>query len=78
MTLRELLSCYDENCLARLKLFDRDWNEKILKICFNPGSDLEWVYEDDVIEFDAIADCRILRWYASTDAWIRVMLDTEF
>ena len=78
MTLRELLSCYDEMSPARLKLFDREWNEKILVICFNPGSDLEWVYEDAMIELDAIADCKILKWYAGTDGTIRVMLDTEF
>ena len=78
MTLRELLSCYDENCPARIKLFDREWNEKILRICFNPGSDLELVYEDDMIELDAIADCKIIRWYSATDGSIRVMLDTEF
>ena len=61
MTLRELLSCYEENCRARLKLFDREWNQKILKICFNPESNLEWVYEDDMIELDAIADCKIIK-----------------
>ena len=77
MALRELLSCYDESCPARLKLFDREWNEKILKICFKPGSDIEWVYEDDMDELDAIADCRILRWYSALDGSIRVMLDIQ-
>lgn len=78
MTLRELLSCYEEDCVARLKLFDREYHEKTLKICFNPGSDLEWIYEDDMIELDAVADCRIIKWYSGADTWIRVMLDTEF
>lgn len=78
MTLRELLSCYDENCYAKLKLFDKEWNEKNLKICFNPPCGMEWVYEDDMIEFDAIADCRIRRWYSYVDGSLRVILDTEF
>lgn len=78
MTLRELLSCYDENCVAKLKLYDREWKEKVLKICFNPGFGLEWVYEDDMIELDTVADCKILKWYAGTDRAILVRLDTDF
>lgn len=78
MTLRELLSCYDDRTPARLILFDREWKQKGLKICFNPGYDLEWVYADDMIELDELGYCRVLKWYASTDGAIRILLDIEF
>ena len=76
MTLRELLSCYDAESTARLKIYDREWHTKSLSVCFEPDG-LEWMYEDDMEELDKLADLRIIKWYQDIDR-LAIVLDTEF
>jgi len=77
MTIRNLLSTFDKNAAVRLHIFDSEYSVKELKICFNPGAGLEWVYEDDMEELDKIADRMIARWYVRQDT-IKIQIDGTF
>ena len=77
MTIRDLLSTFDKNAAVALHIFDSEWAVKELKICFNPGAGLEWLYEDDMEELDKIADHMIARWYINQNT-LRIQLVDEF
>lgn len=77
MTIRDLLSSYQQDAAVRLKIYDSDWNVIELRVCFNPGEDLEWVYEDDMIELDKLADRMIARWYVHQNE-LRIKITDEF
>ena len=77
MTIRDLLSSFDKNAAVRLHIFDSEWSVKELKICFNPGAGLEWIYEDDMEELDNIADYKINRWHVLHER-IRIQIDGTF
>lgn len=63
MTIRDLLSSFRASCPVRMMIFDRDFNTKELKVCFDPGETFKWIYEDDMEELEQIADCMIVEWY---------------
>lgn len=73
MTLRELLSCWDERAVLRLALYDRNMDTKYLKVCFAHAEDCE----EDLLELDDLADERVTRWYFHSDRLI-VVLNTKF
>lgn len=77
MTIRDLLSTFDKNAAVTLHIFDSEWAVKELKICFNPGAGLEWLYEDEMEELDQIADRMIARWYVRQDT-IKIQIDGTF
>lgn len=77
MTIRDLLSSFDKNAAVRLHIFDSEWRVKDICICFDPGVNLEWLYEDGMEELDKIADHKIARWYIHQDT-IRIQIDGTF
>ena len=78
MTLRELLSCFDENATQKITLRDNEWRELNLNICFNPGDGFEWVFEEDMHTLDQLSDLRITKWYVAYGAQLRIYLDGDF
>lgn len=77
MTIRNLLSCYSPAAPVRMIVYDREYNTKELKVCFDPGEAFAWIYEDDMEELDKIADCRITNWYVYID-YLRIHIDCVF
>lgn len=77
MTIRDLLSSYQQDSPVRLKIYDSEWNVVELKVCFCPGDDINWIYEDDMIELDRLADRMIARWYVYQNT-IRIQIDGTF
>ena len=67
MTIRDLLSSYRATAPVRMTIYDREYDTKELKVCFDPGENYKWIYEDDLEELDKIADCKITNWYVYAD-----------
>lgn len=77
MTIRDLLSSYSNTMPAHLKIYDSEKRCLLLKICFEPGDEFEWVYEDGNEELDKIADYQIEKWYVLGE-YITICIDAEF
>lgn len=77
MTIRDLLSSYQEDATVRIKIYDAEWNTIELKVCFNPGDSFMWLYEDDMIGLDKLADRKIARWYVYQNE-LRIKITDEF
>ena len=73
MTIRDLLTSYDPRAILRLRVYDRDYDLKSIKVCFSHASDCE----DDLEYLDMIADEPIERWYYHSAAII-IVLKTKF
>lgn len=78
MTLRELLSCMDNDKDQRITLRDYNYKEICLKICFNCDPDFAWIFEDDMEMLEKLSDLRVSRWYVSNGPQLNIYLDADF